>query len=227
MGFQRLVSLIFLASSILISVIVVPAHIVPTPHLQELMDAFGQRCNGVCWHGIELGRSTVTEAKTLLSTDPQITLSGIVASGCPIQVDMRVEQATWEGSICVEANGRLLNLVKWIDLSLTGNLSTADFTLFDAIQIWGPPVAADCEIFYSLRLGSTYSARVTFKNGIQVGAEHDLPYNGTLFDPILPIRWIRFTLTTPTQGAIQKPWHGFTSQRFNSNGTNPCGTIFE
>ena len=202
-----------------------------TPHLQSLTDAFGlYKCGQFCWHNIHLGKTTLAEAKYILSADPNIVLLDGDNKGCQIAWQTTVEKVTWKGHICAGTDGKLTHVAAILDLSSAEQFADTHFTLMDAIEIFGMPAGARCLSISLLNGSSSYTASVIFRGETQVSFTHVLPYNGLLFDPKMPISRIRYSSEDEqryyrSNSAI---WRGFTSQHFATNiYPNPCTIAIE
>jgi hypothetical protein len=197
-----------------VSIIVVPPHNANAAHWQTLSDAFALNdCGPLCWHNVQLGKTTIAEAERILSADPDIVMRGKDGAGCQVTWDMAVNGTMWRGRICGNRNAQPGQPVTWLDLTALDKTNT-QFTLLDAILLYGRPTAVQCGETYLHRSPATYSASVAFKNGTQIGWTRDLPYSGLLFDPLMPVTWIRHDVNGGPRFFFPGAWTGFMSERF-------------
>jgi hypothetical protein len=184
-----------------------------TPHLKKLMDSFGlAECSQHCWHGIQLGKTTLAEAKAILGADPRVTLLD-GDKDCAIIWQTEVETVMWRGKICGR-NWQLTDTVTWLDLDAAGSVDT-HFTFLDAITIFAAPTGASCRSISPHYGSGTYTASLLFKSGTQVAFIHTLPYGSLLFGPQMPISWIRYSSLDEQHYYRPDSWQGFTSERFD------------
>jgi hypothetical protein len=216
---------------VMIGSVLVTSQVAATPHLQSLADAFRlYQCGQFCWHNIHLGKTTLAEAKTILSTDPNIILLDGDSKGCQIAWQTIVEKVTWKGHICAGIDGKLSDLAALLDLSSADEFADTQFTLMDAIEIFGMPTSARCLSISLLNGASSYTASVIFKGETQVSFTHKLPYNGLLFDPKMPISRIRYSSEDEQRyyRSTSAILRGFTSEHFATNiYPNPCTIAIE
>jgi len=198
-----------------VSIIVLPPHNANAAHQQALSDAFAlNTCGPLCWHDIKLGKTTIADAQRILSADPDLVMRGEDRAGCQVTWDMTVDGTTWRGRICGARNAQPGQPVTWLDLTVSDKTSTR-FTLLDAILLYGKPTAVQCGETQLHRSPASYSASVAFQNGTQIGWTRELPYDGLLFDPLMPVMWIRHDVNGGPRFFFPGAWTGFLSEGFN------------
>jgi hypothetical protein len=207
--------------SILVSIVAVPPHMANATHLQTLTDAFGLgNCDHPCWHGIELGKTTIAEAKRILSADPNITVLGEDNNGCQIDWTTVVEAITWRGRICGTADEG--TPIIWLDFRTE---DSGAFVLVDAFMLFGNPIVAGCTTAVTQEGRKGYFSGFLFGNGMQVAAVQYLPYNGPLFNPAMPIVAIQYGAPYRSTGNDRGSWRGTISG--NYQGSNFAGKCEE
>src|SRR4051812_1045395 len=88
---------LFTIFALSISILLLPPHLANLPHTQKLIAAFAlSKCDGMCWHGITLGRTTLAEAQAILSADPALTMLGD-SQVCQVRWKMVIEGVEWQG----------------------------------------------------------------------------------------------------------------------------------
>lgn len=199
-----------------------------SPHLKTLTDNFGlAKCSQICWHGIQLDKTTIAEAKDILSADRNVTLLDGY-EGCQIVWQTKVETVIWRGEICGGTNAELTSLVTWIDLKAAAGFVDTQFTFLDAMAIFGTPTGARCWAFFPHNGSGTYTAALVFGRGIEVQFRQWQPYTGLLFDAQMPISSIRLDSYAPQRYAGSERWQGFTSDHFAyASSPQPCAVGIE
>ena len=200
--------------TIVLTSIVIAGRQATESHLQALRTAFELgTCAEPCWHGLQFGRTTPTEALTALSKDPGIAIinSQDGKRGCLVSWLFPVESLKWQGFICTGAGQPIT------DFSLETPSGSSAFRLIDALLIFGLPYNVDCRVFLSPSGSGTLNIWLNYKNGIMLTAWRALPYDGPIFDPEMLIKQIDYKPTEKPMTEFIDPWPGFTADRLGPN----------
>lgn len=185
-------------------------------------------CLQPCWHGIQLGTTTIDEAYTILRADRAL-----------ITVNKRIrnEHIDWQlASLpAVDASldtvGNLHNIILSVEFDIKSAVPQR-FTLENAVQLWGAPVGA-LSYFCSSGGQEHLVAEVFFAGNIQV-TSLDLSDQAAIPSTSIPIS-PKITPDLPIAVALyygdaypwgenhRQPWRGFwRAYRFADSYFNEC-----
>jgi hypothetical protein len=220
--FALFTSRLLVVPLLVVSFSVLSARIADAPRLQRLVAALRPgNCAQTCWHGIEIGRTTIAEARHILSADPTIVLLGNGDYGCQLKWRMVIEGITWYAHVCSPGYGDNGDVVSRIELSATNNQSKGNFMVADSLSLFGEPISVGCDTVLQGPGPATLFTFVSFESGVVATASQYLPYEGFLYNPTIPVVWIQYGSHSNLGAYPQLEWQRAASEKFQPTAIPP------
>ncbi len=153
-----------------------------------------QGCDSPCWHHIQLGKTTLTQAEVILRQDMTIRDLGFSEDG------LCWTAGNWQGCLGSDSGQQTVN-------SMTFYPPDGDFRLGDAVQVFGEPLAsADACLFQDDGPFET-TALILFAHQVQLTVS--APTATFSLSPSMRVNMISYS-RVPSPAQFSSPWRGFT-----------------